>query len=294
MADIEAGQFSTRRRVDVGTPAAMILTVDAVVLLVVAVVGVPFLAFFFGDEDGGWHRLWPLFAGWFAAAVLGAACTAAVVGLAGHGRYDARRTGIAATLTCAAVSTVVVTWMPAAPVFYLALSFGVANVIAAAALFYPERAAALAGLLGLGRTDDPDPASAEPELGEGETDPELGGRETDPERGGREADPERGGRETAPGHDELESASDVVELEMGPGFDDVETESDRLVVPGAYEPARADVAGESESRPTLDLQIGATRAARTRAAVLKRRTRGQAALRTFDGVRLPRRARTPR
>lgn len=280
MADIEAGQFSTVRRVDVGTPAAMVLTVDAVALLVVAVVGVPFLAFFFGDEDGGWQRLWPLFTGWFVAALLGAACTAAVFGLAGHGRFDARRTGIAAALGTAVASPVVaVTATANTTLLLLALPFAAANLAVAAALRYPERTAGLAVRLGFGRTETEPVDTAE--SGPGDLEP------TNPQPGEPELNESVPG-ESGPGDREIDG------LENEPEFDEFETESDRVAVRAAPEQDAAGEPAEGESRPTLDLQIGATRAARTRAAVLKRRTRGQAALRTFDGVRLPRRARTRR
>jgi len=61
MVEIEVGEFSRgRRRVDAVTAASLVLTVDAALFLVIAVLGVPFLLFVFGDEDGTWHRMWPL------------------------------------------------------------------------------------------------------------------------------------------------------------------------------------------------------------------------------------------
>ena len=134
MADIEAGEFRGGRRVDRVTAGAVVVTVDAVLLLTVAVVGIPFLMFVFGDEDGTWHRLWPLVTQWVVAVGLGVACAVVAYRFTWQGNPAIRRAGAAAALATAVVSGVVVgVYFPGVLAVVGAL-FAVANVAAALAL----------------------------------------------------------------------------------------------------------------------------------------------------------------
>ena len=76
MVEIGAGGW---RRGDVVTTAAVVLTVDAVLMLVIAAVGAPFVLSFFADGTGTWGRLWPLVTGWLAAGAFGLFCARTAV-----------------------------------------------------------------------------------------------------------------------------------------------------------------------------------------------------------------------
>ena len=152
MVDIAVGEFTGRRRFDRVTAGTIVLTVDAALFVVVAVVGVPFLLFIFGDDDTGtWPRMAPLIAWWAAAALLGTACATAVIRSLGRGGAGARRLGsVAAIATVIAVSALIAVSFDRAP---LLAAFGVllaiTNVGAARALTGPGVA---------------DPAEEEPEF----------------------------------------------------------------------------------------------------------------------------------
>ncbi|WP_250003530.1 hypothetical protein [Actinoplanes sp. M2I2] len=142
---VEAGEPVRGSRVDMVMAAAIVLTVDAVLLLAVAVLGVPFLMFAFGDVDGTWQRLWPLTVAWVVAVGLALVCAAAVAGLSGFGSYSVRRVSTGAALGVAVVAVVLATgsigstpgWL------LLGLPFAVANLAAALVLAGPDRAVAL-------------------------------------------------------------------------------------------------------------------------------------------------------
>ncbi|MBL7257738.1 hypothetical protein [Paractinoplanes lichenicola] len=144
MVDLEAGE-TRGHRIDAIAAAAIVLTVDAVLLLVVAVIGVPFLMFVFGDEDGTWQRLWPFAAGWVVAVLLAAACAAAVIRLSGFGAYSIRRAGTLAALSTAVAAAVlaVVSIRTSPSLVVIGLPFAVANLAAALVLASPERAVAM-------------------------------------------------------------------------------------------------------------------------------------------------------
>ncbi|MBB4691873.1 hypothetical protein [Paractinoplanes abujensis] len=144
MVDLEAGE-ARGHRIDAVAAAAIVLTVDAVLLLVVAVIGVPFLMFVFGDEDGTWQRLWPFAAGWVLAVLLAAACAAAVIRLSGFGSYSIRRAGTLAALSTAVAAAVlaVVSIRTSPSLVVIGLPFAVANLGAALVLAGPERALAM-------------------------------------------------------------------------------------------------------------------------------------------------------
>ncbi|WP_127500801.1 hypothetical protein [Actinoplanes solisilvae] len=146
MADIEAARSVRTYRVDVLGAAAVVLTVDAVLLLVTSVVGVPFLLFLFGDEDGTWRHLWPLTVSWLVAVVLAAVSIAAAARLAGFGDYSIRRVGTAAALgTGVAAAVLAATTALSSPGWLLlSLPLTVANLAAALVLAGPDRADAVA------------------------------------------------------------------------------------------------------------------------------------------------------
>ncbi|MCO8269722.1 hypothetical protein M1L60_03845 [Actinoplanes sp. TRM 88003] len=145
MVDMDVAESARSSRVDTVMAAAIVLTVDAVVLLAVAVIGVPFLVFMFGDADGTWHRLWPLIVAWLVAVALAALCATAVARLSGFGSYSIRRIGTAAALSVAVAAAVLAAagtgsnpgWL------LLGLPFAVANLAAALVLANPERAIAV-------------------------------------------------------------------------------------------------------------------------------------------------------
>ncbi|MDY7090459.1 MAG: hypothetical protein SYR96_35890 [Actinomycetota bacterium] len=156
MADTDVVE-ARGHRIDAITAAAIVLTVDAVLLLVIAVLGVPFLMFVFGDEEGTWQRLWPYAAGWLLAVLLAAACAAAVIRLSGFGAYSIRLAGtLAAAGTAVAASLLAALSIPTSPSLVLiALPFAVANVAAALVLAGPERAVAMADRFTIFRPAEP-------------------------------------------------------------------------------------------------------------------------------------------
>ncbi|XVV16442.1 hypothetical protein ACQP2X_19370 [Actinoplanes sp. CA-131856] len=125
-----------RRRMDKVTSAAVMVTIDAVLFLVIALVGVPFLMFIFGDESGTWGRLWPYVGSWVLAGLGGAACAAAAFGLTRSGAQLARHAGAAAALGAAVVAVLisVLLWrsLMLGPVTAV---FVIANLLAAFTLF---------------------------------------------------------------------------------------------------------------------------------------------------------------
>jgi hypothetical protein len=139
MVDIEVGEFTGRRRFDRVTAATIVLTVDAVLFVVIAVVGVPFLLFIFGDDTGTWPRMAPLIAWWATAALLGTACVTAVIRSVGLGGAGARRLGIlAAIATVIAVSALIAMNFDRAPLLAVfGALLAIANVGAARALTGP-------------------------------------------------------------------------------------------------------------------------------------------------------------
>ncbi|MBU2665427.1 hypothetical protein KOI35_18120 [Actinoplanes bogorensis] len=183
MVDLEAGQTVRGHRVDAVAAAAIVLTVDAVLFLVVAVIGVPFLMFVFGDEEGTWARLWPYAAAWLVAVVLAAVCTATVLRLSGFGSYSVRRAGTAAALgTAVAAAVLAAASIRSTPSLVLiALPFAVANLAAALVLAGPERASAVAERFTIFRPaleetpvppDEPEPAPVDESVYERPAEPD--------------------------------------------------------------------------------------------------------------------------
>lgn len=175
MVDIEVREFTGQRRFDRVTAGAIVLTVDAALFVVVAVVGVPFLLFIFADDDTGtWPRMVPLVAGWVTSALLGTTCAAAVIRSARRGGAGGRRLGIvAATATVIAVSPLIAASFNRAPLFaVLGALLAIANVGAAWALTGPGPAD-LAG-------EEPELITAE-EWEEAEEDAEAGAEPEDDE-----------------------------------------------------------------------------------------------------------------
>ncbi len=159
MVDLEAGQSARGYRVDAIAAAAIVLTVDAVLLLAVAVIGVPFLVFLFGDEDGTWQRLWPLTVSWLIALVLAMACAAAVARISGFGSYSIRRVSTGAALGVAVAAAVLAAGSIASSPGWLLLGlpFAVANLAAALVFAGPDRAVAMADRFPLFRPAEPAP-----------------------------------------------------------------------------------------------------------------------------------------
>ncbi|MEV6302985.1 hypothetical protein AB0M02_26455 [Actinoplanes sp. NPDC051861] len=131
--EIEADGFVPARRIDAVTVAAIVLTVDAVLFLLIAILGVPALIWLFGDEIASWSRLWLVVVVWLVACALGPLCTAAVMRVTGRGRYSIRRTGTAAAVgTAAATGVLALVSAAGSPgLAGLAALFGVANLAAA-------------------------------------------------------------------------------------------------------------------------------------------------------------------
>ena len=151
MVGIEVGEFTGRRRFDRVAAATIVLTVDAALFVVIAVVGVPFLLFIFGDDTGTWSRMAPLIAWWATAALLGTACATAVIRSVGRGGAGARRLGcLAAIATVITVSALIAVSFDRAPLLAVfGALLATANVGAARALTGPGVA---------------DPAEEEPEF----------------------------------------------------------------------------------------------------------------------------------
>lgn len=140
MADI-----SWARRMDALTGGAMVLTVDAVVFLLTALVGAPFLLFFMADGDDPVGPIWPIATVWAVSAVLGSASAAAAFLIGARGSQRIRQAGAATALaTAAATVALVATSVSDSPVLAaVSALFAAANLGAAKLLFSPEPAAAL-------------------------------------------------------------------------------------------------------------------------------------------------------
>jgi hypothetical protein len=159
MADVQAVRSY---RVDTVGAAAIVVTVDAVLLLAIAVVGVPFLMFVFADENGTWPRLWPLAVSWLVAFVLAVVCGAATARLLGFGDYSIRRVGVAASLGTAVAAAVLTASTAASSPGWLLLGLPltVANLAAALVFAGPDRATAVADRFPLFRPAQPLPTAA--------------------------------------------------------------------------------------------------------------------------------------
>jgi hypothetical protein len=147
MVEIGAGEMRRTRQWDAVTAASVVVTIDAALFLVIAVVGVPFLLYIFADDDTGtWQRMWPLIAGWTIATVLGAACARVAIRAIGSGNYDFRRSGAVAGFTTAvAVGTLAGTSAERSPVLaVIGTLFAMANIFAGLALLKAEAPESLA------------------------------------------------------------------------------------------------------------------------------------------------------
>ncbi|MBB2944216.1 hypothetical protein FB565_003945 [Actinoplanes lutulentus] len=132
-----------RRRLDTITASAIVLTANAIILLAIAVVGVPFMLFFFADETETWQRLWPLVASLTGALALGALNAVATVRFARRPSDPPRIADGVAALATAAAAAILLTATPG--VAMLAAPFALVNVAAAWILFraaYAQPAAA--------------------------------------------------------------------------------------------------------------------------------------------------------
>ncbi|HEX5203153.1 MAG TPA: hypothetical protein VFW27_24765 [Actinoplanes sp.] len=134
---IEVGDFRRSRRMDAVTAASVVLTINAALFLLIAVVGAPFLLYIFADDDTGtWDRMWPLVTWWSVAALVGTASARVAVQAVGRGNHDFRRGGVVAALaTAAAISVLVVTSFGRSPALAaVGALFALANLFAAVAL----------------------------------------------------------------------------------------------------------------------------------------------------------------
>ncbi|WP_203770829.1 hypothetical protein [Paractinoplanes deccanensis] len=120
-----------RRRIDPVMAAAVTVSVDAALFVVVAVAGVPFLMFVFADESGTWQRLWPYVGTWVIACVSGAGTTAAAFVLARSSTRFARLAGATAALGAGVAGVLVSLLMWHTEIVLLAAVFGLANLLAA-------------------------------------------------------------------------------------------------------------------------------------------------------------------
>ncbi|MFI1990488.1 hypothetical protein [Actinoplanes sp. NPDC020271] len=134
--------ISWARRMDAVTGGAMVLTVDAVVFLMTALVGAPFVVFFMADGDDPVGPIWPMATVWVVSAALGSASAAAAFLIGARSTQRIRQAGAATALaTAAATAVLVATSISASPVLAaVSALFAAANLGAAKLLFGPERA----------------------------------------------------------------------------------------------------------------------------------------------------------
>ncbi|GIE91196.1 hypothetical protein [Actinoplanes regularis] len=139
MADI-----SWARRMDAITGGAIVLTVDAVVFLMTALVGAPFVLFFLSSGDDPLGPLWPLATVWVVSAVLGSAAAAAAFLIGARNTQRIRQAGAVTALAAAAATvTLVATSISESPVLAaVSALFAAANLGGAKLLATPEPAGA--------------------------------------------------------------------------------------------------------------------------------------------------------
>jgi hypothetical protein len=121
------------RRFDAVGLSAVVLAVNAIVFLGIAAIGALFLTFFFADESESWSRLWPLVAGWAAAAALGTA-NAVVAARFARRPADTPRVSDGTVALITAVSAGALLVLPSSAstaLLFLAAPFALANVGAA-------------------------------------------------------------------------------------------------------------------------------------------------------------------
>ncbi|WP_436536490.1 hypothetical protein [Actinoplanes sp. HUAS TT8] len=278
MADI-----SWARRMDATTGGAMVLTVDAVVFLMTALVGLPFVLFFAADGDDPVGPIWPMATVWAVSALLGSASAAAAFLIGARGTQRLRQAGAATALATAAVTAVLVATSISGSPILAAVSavFAAANLGAARLLFRPESADAETPAL-------PEAFLLAAPLAEAEvrTRPTIEielGRPTEAPKSDPADAPE------AEPSDDLDTAA-ADELATEPG--------DESIIESATQ--QADKTGDepldAPADPTHDATgtEAGTSLAESPVTARPRRPRGPAAMHTLTGVRLPRRAYRPR
>ncbi|AEV83661.1 Replicase polyprotein 1ab [Actinoplanes sp. SE50] len=127
------------RRMDAITGGAIVLTVDAVIFLMTALVGAPLLLFFMADDEGA-GPLWPYATVWGVSAVLGAGSAAVAYLIGDRGTRGIRQIGASIALTTAvATGALVVGAIESSPVLAMVSAlFAAANVGAVKMLLGPE------------------------------------------------------------------------------------------------------------------------------------------------------------
>ncbi|GAA4603499.1 hypothetical protein BJY16_004639 [Actinoplanes octamycinicus] len=131
------------QRMDALTGGAMVLTVEAVVFLMTALIGTPLLMFFAADDDASVGWLWPFGAVCVISAVLGSASAAAAFLIGSRGNHRDRQVGVVAA-SGIAVTTGLLTAAAAdsSPLLaFLSALVAVANVGAATLIHRAEPAA---------------------------------------------------------------------------------------------------------------------------------------------------------
>ncbi|GIF03878.1 hypothetical protein [Actinoplanes siamensis] len=136
------------RRMDAITGGAVVLTVDAVVFLMTALFGAPFLLFFLADGDDPGAPIWPIATVWVVSAILGSASAAAAYLIGDRGTRRIRQAGgVTALTTAAATAVLVATSVSASPVLAaVSALFAAANLGAVKLLLTPEPEPAPAAL----------------------------------------------------------------------------------------------------------------------------------------------------
>ncbi|GLW35957.1 hypothetical protein [Actinoplanes regularis] len=139
MADI-----SWARRMDAITGGAIVLTVDAIVFLMTALVGAPFVLFFLSSGDDPLGPIWPLATVWVVSAVLGSAAAATAFLIGARSTQRIRQAGAVTALAAAAATvTLVATSISESPVLAaVSALFAAANLGGAKLLATPEPAGA--------------------------------------------------------------------------------------------------------------------------------------------------------
>ncbi|GAA2895626.1 hypothetical protein Acy02nite_25550 [Actinoplanes cyaneus] len=276
MADI-----SWARRMDATTGGAMVLTVDAVVFLMTALVGAPFVLFFMADGDDPVGPIWPMVTVWVVSAALGSASAAAAFLIGARGTQRIRQAGATTALvTAAATAVLVATSVSASPVLAaVSAVFAAANLGAAKLLYSSEPEAAAAPSL-------PEAFLLAAPLAEAE----VRTRDT------LEIDLRRAS-DDLPDEPEHESGEDP-EPDQRPETEAAATnespaatnETPRAESAATSENSQAEPAATHESPHTEPESTGTDLVQITRLS----RPRARAALRTLSGIQLPPRARRPR
>ncbi|BCY08149.1 hypothetical protein [Actinoplanes sp. L3-i22] len=254
---------------DAITGGAIVLTVDAVVFLMTALVGAPFLLFFLSEGDYPVGPIWPIATVWGVSAVLGSAAAAAAFLIGARGTQRIRQAGATTALaTAAATGVLVATSVSASPILAaVSALFAAANLGAAKMLFTPEPAGVAAEALPAGL---PEAFLLAAPLAEAE----VRTRDTIEIQVREPAAPQApdAGDDPEPAADDAATPEPAADPEAA-----------------ADEEAAATIGDQDDAEIEAEVAALDAAVAGTRAGVRPRR-RGAAALHTLGGVRLPPRA----